>query len=262
MNNQLIFMNNFTTDAPPLVLEAVNRVPLWRNWRNCRLAGHHWRLYLHDAPGAGVWLNDRKKPLLPGRCYLLPPDCNLRAWCDQVAVNQLYLHFEVGESSGSPQYLCNELAPSPFLDALAAQIFAGPEVDRVAALALAAAAFSQLPPEARPRRDSAPELTGLVNLMRSRLAAELDLDAIGRRLGISVNTLIRRFRAAYGSTPYHYLTTMRYSRAAQLLEENRLSIDEICEEIGVKDRFHFSRMFRQRYGLPPGRFRAARTPVK
>ncbi|MGE4565871.1 MAG: helix-turn-helix domain-containing protein [Victivallaceae bacterium] len=255
-------MNNLITDTPPLVLELVNRAPLWANWRNCRLAGHHWRLYLHDAPGAGVWLNDRKKPLLPGRCYLLPPDCNLRAWCDEMAVNQLYIHFEVSESSGSPQHLCNELAPSPLLDTLAARIFAGPGVDHVAALALAAAAFSLLPPEARPRRDSAPELTGLVNLMRSRLAAELDLDAFCRRLGISVNTLIRRFRSAYGSTPCHYLTTMRYSVAARLLEENRLSIDEICEQIGVKDRFHFSRMFRRRYGLPPGRYRDARIPAK
>lgn len=253
-------MNNLTTDPPPLVLETVNRVPLGAIWQDCRLAGHYWRLYYHDMPGAGVWLNGRKKPILPGRCHLLPPDCNLRTWCAQSEVNQLYLHFEAAESNGSAQHLFNELAPSPFLDALAERIFAGPGVDRVAALALAAAAFAELPPEAKPWRGSDPELARLVNLMRVELAHELDLDSFARRLGISVNTLIRRFRAAYGATPYSYLTTMRYSMAARLLEENRLSIDEICEAVGVKDRFHFSRMFLRRYGLPPGRYRAARNP--
>ena len=39
------------------------------------------------------------------------------------------------------------------------------------------------------------------------------------------------------------------------------AIDEICEYVGVRDRFHFSRMFKSRYGLSPGRYRASRARV-
>lgn len=261
MNNRAIFMNNITTEHAPLTLDFVNRVPLWENWKNCCLEGHYWRLYWHDNAGAGLWLHGRKWPLLPGRLYLLPPDCGLRTWCEGREVNQLYIHFEVPDCCGSPRHLCSEIPLSPWLEAIAGQIFAAPGVNRIAALALASAAFLQLPPEARPPRETDPELAELINQMRARLFAELDLEQFARRLGISVNTLIRRFRGAYGCTPYHYLTTMRYSVAARLLEEDKLAIDEICEYVGVRDRFHFSRMFKTRYGLSPGRYRASRARV-
>ena len=38
-------------------------------------------------------------------------------------------------------------------------------------------------------------------------------------------------------------------------EQKLMVIDEICEIVGVKDRFHFSRTFKKIYGVPPARYR-------
>ena len=56
-------------------------------------------------------------------------------------------------------------------------------------------------------------------------------------------------------TPYQYLLQLRYNQASKLLHSNRYSIDEICEMVGVKDRFHFSRTFKKMYGVPPAQYR-------
>ena len=47
---------------------------------------------------------------------------------------------------------------------------------------------------------------------------------------------------------------------ARLLEEGELSIDDICETVGVKDRFHFSRMFKRLHGLSPAAYRRGYRP--
>lgn len=264
MNKPVYFMNNITNSTlfedTPLFLECAKFVPIGGIWTRCRLGGHVWRLYRNNLDGAGVWLNGKKYPLRRNSFYLLPPDCNLRTWCDNPAVFQLYIHFEARNFNGSTKHLCCELPHDPLLSELGNRFQEqdNPVLGRFYATALAAAAFPLLPEAARPPRESDPRLAIMVDTMREELYRDLDLDELARRVGVSPNTLIRRFREVYHCTPYHFLTTLRYSVAARLLEENRLSIDEICEKIGVNDRFHFSRMFKQRYGQSPGCYRDSR----
>ena len=73
--------------------------------------------------------------------------------------------------------------------------------------------------------------------------------------GMSENSFLIIFRKYTGTTPYQYLLHLRYSRAASLLEMGNCTIDEICDIIGVRDRFHFSRTFKKLYGSAPAAYR-------
>ena len=104
-------------------------------------------------------------------------------------------------------------------------------------------------------------------LIRYRLRVEIeyfialcdfDIPALAARAGFAPNAFIRRFREVTGRTPHQYLLNLRYIQAARLLESTDLGIDEIIAEIGVRDRFHFSRTFKRFYGTPPAAFRASR----
>ena len=64
-----------------------------------------------------------------------------------------------------------------------------------------------------------------------------------------------------GITPHHYLQEIRYALAAQLLESTSLSIGEICEKIGVRDPFHFSREFKRYHERSPSLDRKVRQGV-
>ncbi|WP_432731257.1 AraC family transcriptional regulator [Variovorax sp. W6] len=87
--------------------------------------------------------------------------------------------------------------------------------------------------------------------------AELSVDAVSRELGISRRLTHRLFemqRTQYGA----YLRMRRLERAKDELQNRRLdhlSVSEIAYRSGFGDASHFSRCFRDRFGVPPGAFR-------
>lgn len=78
-------------------------------------------------------------------------------------------------------------------------------------------------------------------------------------VGASVEELRRAFRAAYGTTPYAYLTSIRLQRAQQLLRCG-VSVKEAALSVGYRDPNYFSRLFRQRFQRPPSSFQNGSFP--
>lgn len=67
--------------------------------------------------------------------------------------------------------------------------------------------------------------------------------------------LAKLFKAAFGLTPNKYVQSIRLREAKRLLRESSLSIEEIAGLTGYADLHYFSRLFRQREGLPPREYR-------
>lgn len=78
-----------------------------------------------------------------------------------------------------------------------------------------------------------------------RLEAIADLDRFA---------LARHFRAAFGTSPYHYLVMRRLDRARALLGTGA-GLADIAATCGFADQSHLTRQFRRAFGLPPGRWR-------
>ncbi len=88
-------------------------------------------------------------------------------------------------------------------------------------------------------------------------AADCANPVLSRAVGVSVNTLLRRFRAARGCSPQEYVRERRLMRAAIKLETGDNSIEEIAEACGFQDRAHFSRSFKARFDMGPAQYRKA-----
>ena len=73
-------MNKIIDGRYGIRMETIHLVRLQPLWNGMRLTGQHWRLYVHDAPGAGVVVNGEKLELSPGFAWLLPPHGDLPAW--------------------------------------------------------------------------------------------------------------------------------------------------------------------------------------
>jgi AraC family transcriptional regulator of arabinose operon len=52
------------------------------------------------------------------------------------------------------------------------------------------------------------------------------------------------------------LREARLRHAARLLEVTDLTVERVAAASGFPSPFHFSRVFRERYGVPPGAYRA------
>jgi transcriptional regulator GlxA family with amidase domain len=105
------------------------------------------------------------------------------------------------------------------------------------------------------------ELADLAHLRRARdrmdrdYAQPLDVPAMARTALMSPAHFSRRFRAAYGETPYAYLMTRRIERAKALLRQG-MSVTDACMAVGCTSLGSFSARFTEIVGEPPSQYRA------
>lgn len=99
----------------------------------------------------------------------------------------------------------------------------------------------------------------LLRRVRDRMdrdyAQPLDVEALARGVHMSAGHLSRRFKAAYGESPYAYLLTRRIERAMTLLRRGDLSVTEVCFAVGCSSLGTFSTRFTELVGVPPSTYR-------
>jgi AraC-like DNA-binding protein len=106
------------------------------------------------------------------------------------------------------------------------------------------------------------DLDELVRLRRARdrmdreYAEPLDMAELARTAFMSAGHFQRRFRAAYGETPYGYLMTRRIERAKALLRRGDLTVTEVCLAVGCTSLGSFSSRFTELVGESPSAYRA------
>lgn len=86
-------------------------------------------------------------------------------------------------------------------------------------------------------------------------AQPLDVEALARGANMSAGHLSRRFRLAYGESPYSYLMTRRIERAMTLLRRGDLSVTDVCFAVGCQSLGTFSTRFTELVGVPPSTYR-------
>ncbi len=85
-----------------------------------------------------------------------------------------------------------------------------------------------------------------------------DYDALAGEAGMSLSTLRRRFRKAFGVSIHAYVLQCRVAGASRLLGETNLPIKAIADRLGYGDVYFFSKQFRAATGVPPAAFRRSR----
>jgi transcriptional regulator GlxA family with amidase domain len=99
----------------------------------------------------------------------------------------------------------------------------------------------------------------LLRRVRDRMdrdyAQPLDVEALAREVNMSAGHLSRRFKLAYGESPYSYLMTRRIERAMALLRRGDQSVTEVCFAVGCSSLGTFSTRFTESVGMPPSTYR-------
>jgi AraC-like DNA-binding protein len=105
------------------------------------------------------------------------------------------------------------------------------------------------------------EIADLAHLRRARdfmdrnHAQPLDVPAMASVALMSPAHFSRKFRAAYGETPYSYLMTRRIERAKALLRQG-MAVTDTCMAVGCTSLGSFSSRFSQIVGVTPSQYRA------
>lgn len=92
-------------------------------------------------------------------------------------------------------------------------------------------------------------------IMEANFFSNLSLEEFARLCARSLTNFKKDFSTIFNTTPGKWLQEKRLEYCRYLLENTGYSIDEICMESGFEDPSHFSRAFKNKYGLPPGKFK-------
>ncbi|KXK59867.1 AraC family transcriptional regulator [Micromonospora rosaria] len=107
-----------------------------------------------------------------------------------------------------------------------------------------------------PTTPEAPTLEPVLQWLMGHLDRPVTVDELAARAGMSARTFARRFRAETGTTPHDWLTNQRVLLARRLLEETRLTVENVADRAGFGDAATLRHHFTRRVGATPNSYRS------
>ncbi|TQL70381.1 AraC family transcriptional regulator [Nocardioides albertanoniae] len=104
-------------------------------------------------------------------------------------------------------------------------------------------------------REEIVRLRRVRDLIDREYAEPLDLQRLAGEAYMSVGHFQRRFKEAFGETPYSWLMTRRVERAMSLLRLGEQSVTEVCMAVGCTSLGSFSERFSELVGMSPSAYR-------
>lgn len=98
----------------------------------------------------------------------------------------------------------------------------------------------------------------IVSYFEDHYAEKISLDQIAENMYLSPFYISKIFKSETGDTPIRHLINIRLEKAKELLEDGWTgSIQEVAAQVGYDDAYHFSKLFKKRYGLSPSQTKAS-----
>jgi len=96
----------------------------------------------------------------------------------------------------------------------------------------------------------------IVGYLEEHYSEKISLDRIAENMYLSPFYISKIFKSETGDTPINYLIHVRLEKAREMLEsgENN-SIQGVAAKVGYDDAYHFSKLFKKRYGVSPSQMR-------
>jgi len=96
----------------------------------------------------------------------------------------------------------------------------------------------------------------IVSYFEDHYAEKISLDQIAENMYLSPFYISKIFKSETGDTPIRFLIDIRLERAKELLESGEYtSIQEVAAKVGYDDVYHFSKLFKKKYAVPPSKIK-------
>jgi AraC-like DNA-binding protein len=94
-----------------------------------------------------------------------------------------------------------------------------------------------------------------VSYLQKYVYQEPDWNLLSNRAGMSYSKFRKLFRELEKDSPHDYFLRCRMRVAAELLRNTQLTVKDVAYRFGYDDVGQFSKLFKQKIGLPPSQFR-------
>ncbi len=97
--------------------------------------------------------------------------------------------------------------------------------------------------------------TGFKNTVENHVFNDISLEELAHLCNMSLSTFKRHFKKIYNTTPLDFLIERRLEESRKLLATSDQSIVDIALGAGFKNMSHYSRKFKEKYGIPPSKYK-------
>ena len=92
----------------------------------------------------------------------------------------------------------------------------------------------------------------LLGYFEDHYSEKISLDQIAENMYLSPFYISKIFKSETGDTPIRHLINIRLEKAKELLEQGATgNIQEVAAMVGYDDAYHFSKLFKKRFGITP-----------
>ena len=103
--------------------------------------------------------------------------------------------------------------------------------------------------------DYSPCVFNAVQYIKNNLSMKLTVSEISEKAFVSKSTLTKHFRNELSTSIGKYISDKVLFEAERLLCSSNLSVCDISDKFGFSDQFYFSRLFKEKFGMPPREYR-------
>jgi AraC-like DNA-binding protein len=82
----------------------------------------------------------------------------------------------------------------------------------------------------------------------------LNVSLLCDELNMGKTKLTAVMKEATGMSPGEYIEDVRLRHAAQMLESGNYTVTEVADKLGFSSASYFSVRFKEKFGVPPGRY--------
>jgi len=273
------------TAGLPRRLDGAPRVPLHLlaagveeahpRYHGRRCGDHYWRFYVVDRPGLHLFQDGRRLAYLPSRIMVIP-GCRDFTFAMTPGVVHGFLHVDL---PSLPVYVLRDVFPDAFhlhapgllrdLRRYFHRLAGAADPDerlRHEALVLATRIwleiFGGLDRAAQVRiagEAAAGRFTDLLGWIEGHLDRAFTIGQLAAQVGMPRAAFNRQFRQEVGASPLQFILGRRIARVAWHLADPFLegNLDSVARRCGLGNRSYLSRVFAERYGMPPLEYRRA-----
>ena len=219
-------------------------------WLHPNRISPFWRFYWGAEEGARLQFRDREVLLEPQTVVFVPPET---AFATEAVkpFSQLYIHFEwAGEKPLREPVALPAAEEQELLNSIRNWYETEPDAVSLRMYALLFHYLIRLQNLPLQTKKIDQRIRKAVRLIDD-LERNLSFAEIAREVSMSYYHFMETFKRQLGITPGQYKMAQRMSLAQHLLRTEDLTIEEIAFKTGFSNRFHFSKVFRQFFKLPP-----------
>lgn len=92
-------------------------------------------------------------------------------------------------------------------------------------------------------------------IIKSHVYSDLTIEDLAQLTNLSVSSFKREFRRIFNDSPANYLRNRKLEKTAELLIVSEQSITELAFHSGFKELAHFSKSFKDKFGVTPSTYR-------